>query len=342
MLTREFAAAFAAEVAVAADGIAMRVTDPAVQLDTLRWKLNASKASQRAATQMSPMMALLDTWVLSEQMRQFFDSGAGAQLFGSEHSAVRKVADELAADAQRLARSVTSEAELARYQAFVERFAREHPLTDLSFARASVVGQWVAETHQQTSLVQSVGTVAQSMNDVSERMRMLGESAPSQAVWEARLAIGESDFARADFGRTLAQAGTSLDRLTLLAESSPEQLRARIADLRVSMLAVSDRFDTSWEQMLRTVQEQREALVENVRVEREASVLAFDAQRAAFANDASRIADQAIASSGTQVRALVRELMLYGILLFIVVLGVPFAMGYYIGRLRTPRVVSAP
>ena len=60
-----------------------------MQLNTLRWKLGASKASQHAATQMAPMMALLDTWALTEQMRQFFDTGAGAQLFGEEQVVAR-------------------------------------------------------------------------------------------------------------------------------------------------------------------------------------------------------------------------------------------------------------
>lgn len=334
MLTREFAANFAARVEVAADGIATRSGDSAVQLNALRWKLGASKASQHAATQMAPMMALLDTWALTEQMRQFFDTGAGAMLFGEEQTAAREVAEKLATDAERLVRGLTSKSELERYQPFVERYAREHPLTDLGFARASVVDQWVAETHQESSLLETVGTVSQSMSDVSDRMRMYGESAPSQAVWEARLAIRESGFAPDDLSRAFAAADESLDRLSRLAESGPEQLRAGIADLRASMLVVSDRFDVSWAKMMRTVQQEREALAANVREEREAAVLAFDAQRAAFAQDATRFADQAIASGGAQMRELAHEMMLYGILLYVVILGAPFALGYFVGRLR--------
>ena len=200
-------------VEVAADGIAARSADPATQLNTLRWKLGASKASQHAATQMAPMMALLDTWAFSEQMRQFFDTGAGAQLFGEDQSVARATAESLATDAQQLARGVSSDAELARYREFVERYAREHPLADLGFARTSVVDQWAAETNQHASLVETVGSVSQSMSDVSERMRMFGERAPSQAVWETRLAMVDAGFGGADLSRALGQADASLDRL---------------------------------------------------------------------------------------------------------------------------------
>ena len=53
------------------------------------------------------------------------------------------------------------------------------------------------QTNQQASLVETVGSVSQSMSDVSERMRMFGERAPSQAVWETRLAIGRRGFSAA-------------------------------------------------------------------------------------------------------------------------------------------------
>jgi DNA-binding ferritin-like protein len=195
----------------------------------------------------------------------------------------------------------------------------------------------VTETNQQATLVESVGTISQSMSDVSERMRMLGERAPLHAVWQTQLALGESDFGRADFSHAFDQANESLDRLSRLAETSPEQLRAGIVDLRKSMLAISDRFDTSWARMMQTVEEQRVALAANVRDEREAAVLAIDAQRAALAKDAERITDQAITAGGVQVRSLVREVILYGILLFIVLFGLPFAAGYFIGHLRGTR-----
>jgi hypothetical protein len=332
MLTREFAASFVVRVEVAADDIAARSADPATQLNTLRWKLGASKASQHSATQMAPMMALLDTWTFAEQMRLFFDTGAGAQLFGEYQGVARATAETLAADAQQLARGLSSDAELTRYRDFVGRYAREHPLADLGFARTSVVDQWAAETNQHASLVETVGSVSQSMSDVSERMRMFGERAPSQAVWEARLALGD-----ADLNRALARADESLDRLSRVAESSPEQLHAAIADLRASMLVVSDRFDQSWAQMMVTVQHEREELAANIREEREAAVLAFDLQRSALAKDAVLVTDRAIASGGAQVRIVVRDLMLYATLLYLVLLGAPFVAGYFVGRLRAAR-----
>jgi hypothetical protein len=283
------------------------------------------------------MMALLDTWAFSEQMRLFFDGGPGANAFGAQTAKAREASAALAADAAQLARGLLSDAELAQYQSFVERYAREHPLTDLAFVRASVVDEWVHETNSQTTLLDSVGSVSQSMSDVSDRMRILGDSAPSRALWEARLAIREAGLTRDDLAKAFAHADESLERLSRLAESSPEQLRAGIADVRSSMLELSKSLSVTLLDVMRTVHDEREALAVNVREEREALVLAFDAQRAALASDASHIAAQAIQAGGAQVRGFTRELIAYGILVYLLVLGLPFAAGYFIGHARGAR-----
>jgi hypothetical protein len=342
MLTREFAAKLNAQVDVVADEIAAQATQSNVEVDALRWKLGTARASMSAAMQMAPMMALLDTWAFSEQMHLFFDGGAGAAVFGAQTDKARDVSTALAADAAQLARGLLSAAELEQYRSFMERYVREHPLTDLGFVRASVVDQWVRETNTQTSLLDTVGTVSQSMSDVSDRLRILGQATPSQAMWEARLAMREAGLSRDGLEKAFAHADESLDRLSKLAESSPAQMRAGIQDVREAMLDVSKNLRVTLFELMRTMHEEREALAQNIEEERKALLTEFDSQRTALAADAANVADRAITTGGVQVRALVRELIVYGILLFLVVLGLPFAAGYYIGRLRGARGNTHP
>jgi len=72
---------------------------------------------------------------------------------------------------------------------------------------------------------------------------------------------------------------------------------------------------------------EREALATDVRKEREAVVL-----------DAARLTSQLIRESGAQARTLVRDAMLLIVVLVILVFGVPFAAGYFIGRERGRRM----
>ena len=52
---------------------------------------------------------------------------------------------------------------------------------------------------------------------------------------------------------------------------------------------------------------------------------------------AARIADQVVKASGEQARRLAREVLLLLSVLAIVVLGLPFAAGYLVGRARAGR-----
>ena len=66
------------------DEIAAGTDDSRIQLNTLRWKIAVASASNRAASQMAPMLSLLDTWALAVQMREYLDSGAESSLFGPQ------------------------------------------------------------------------------------------------------------------------------------------------------------------------------------------------------------------------------------------------------------------
>jgi hypothetical protein len=57
-------------------------------------------------------------------------------------------------------------------------------------------------------------------------------------------------------------------------------------------------------------------------------------QRKALTADAGRLADQVVRSSGAEVRHITREALLLAIVLAVVLLGLPFAAGYFAGRAR--------
>jgi hypothetical protein len=87
-------------------------------------------------------------------------------------------------------------------------------------------------------------------------------------------------------------------------------------------------------QMLRTLRVEREALAANIAAEREGVTAAFDTERIRISADAAQIAAQAVDTSWREFRKLVREALLLAILLAVVMLGLPFAAGYLIGRRR--------
>ena len=340
LLTRDYASHFAATVTQLIDDAAHGSSDAALRSQALRLKLGAVAEITRASTGLSPMASLLDTWAFSMQFRDFLVTGSGADLLGSAQSDVRVGATLLASEADGLARKV-ADSDYPRYHAFVLRYTEDHPLESPDLVRPSVLSAWIAEEHDKNPL-RAAGTVAQALGDVSDRIRIYSERVPAMSLWQAELALDRAGFDDASYRSVLQNIDTQLERISKLADTSPELAHQAISDLREGLRATSDRLDASWMQTLQTLRTEREALAANIAAERENAVAAFDTERALVSADAAQITARAVDTSWREIHKLIREALLLTILLMLVLLGLPFGAGYLVGRRRLTREQTSP
>jgi hypothetical protein len=338
ILTRELTTHFIEATGRNTDTILTTETDPAVINNTLRWEVGVIVTSRGAETQLAPLMSLLDTWALALQLQGFVGTGgAGAKLFGTHEAAVRALTDSYADGAHNLARSLLTPSEFTDYQSFIDDYVREHPLQDLKFARASVVAEWGRAKGAQSSLLDEVGTIPQALADTSQRLQIYADTVPVQTMRRTQLALRETGYTPDDVRAAMARLDARLERLTAVAESAPELVRGAEEDLRQSLREVLNRLDASASATASAFRTERAALFIDIQAEREALTTAVDSQRQALAADASRIAQQLVRTSGEEVRHFTREAVLLLIALALVLLGLPFAAGYLVGRARWPR-----
>jgi hypothetical protein len=97
---------------------------------------------------------------------------------------------------------------------------------------------------------------------------------------------------------------------------------------------VDTRINASWTEMIGALHTEGRTLSGSMSTERQATVQALDVERAAVTADAARIASQIVAEAGEQARRLLREAMFVVIAVAVVLLGLPFAAGYLVGRAR--------
>jgi hypothetical protein len=337
ILTRELTTHFIAANGRNTDNILATETDPAVINNVLRWEVGVIITTRNAETQLSPLMSLLDTWALALQLQGFVgQGGAGAKLFGTHQAAVRTLTDGYADGVHTLARSLLTPREFTDYQSFIDAYVRAHPLQDLKFARASVIEEWGRVKGAESSLLDEVGTIPQALADTSQRLQIYADTVPAQTLRRTQLALRESGYTPEDVRAAMARLDARLDRLTAVAESAPELVRGAEQEVRQSLHEVLNRLDASVGATASAFHTEREALFADIQAEREALTTAVDAQRQALTADAARIAQQVVRTSGEEVRHFTREAMLLLIALALVVLGVPFAAGYLVGRARSP------
>ncbi len=338
VLTRQFSADFIASVESCADDIAAAHPGTPIERAALRWKLVATLQSERAALQLAPLMALLDTWAFSLDMKLYLSPGApGADLFGPEQPRALNVATEYADAAQAMAQQLLKPKEFQAFQEFVSNYTREYPFVNLKFVRPSVVQLWVQKGGADAPLVDSLGTIPEALADTSDRVQVLTETLPSEAMWRTQLAMADAGVSGSDLKGALRRLDERLERMSMAAENAPQLMRDSVGEVRRSLLEVISRLDASSAATLQTVRAERVALSATLSAERAAVLTAADEERKALALDASGLAREVVASSALQVHTILREATLLVILLALVLLGLPFAAGYFVGRARGAR-----
>jgi hypothetical protein len=328
ILTHEFSAHFITAVEQGADDIAAGTDNPAVRLNSLRWKIAAASTSERAASQIAPVMAVLDTWALAVQMHEYLANGPGGALFDTQQPQAVTLAADLAGEAEDMARRVLAPDEFDKDRRFIEDYARSHPIEALSFARASIVDSWMRETGAQTKLVDSLGTVPEAIAEARDLVRMYGDTAASQALWKAQLVAQESGISGKEVQATLQKLDERIARIAALTDAMPQLVSDTVRDVR-------GRLNVSWTEALTALHSEGGTLSATIDAESKAAADAVDKERAAVAADATRIASQVIRDAGEEARRIVREALLLVIALAVVVLGLPFVAGYLLGRART-------
>lgn len=114
LMTREYAHQFFSAVEQSADQIAAQyeAQDKLHQSYVLLWKINAEEGLQRSAYQLSPMAALIDSWVFTQQMDNFFQTGKGQSIFNGEQA--KQTAARLTCDMEQLAQSLLKKSVIKR------------------------------------------------------------------------------------------------------------------------------------------------------------------------------------------------------------------------------------
>jgi hypothetical protein len=162
------------------------------------------------------------------------------------------------------------------------------------------------------------------------------------SLWQAELALDRAGVDDASYKTALRNIDAQLERISRLADTSPELAHEAVAELRRSLRASSDQLDAAWMQTLRTLHAEREALAANIATERESVSATFDTERARISADAAQMTARAVDTSWRELHKLVREALLLTILLALVMLGLPFAAGYLVGRRRSGHSHATP
>lgn len=326
VMTRGFYYDMASEVARAADSIVAEAPDAATRIRAVRWKIRATRAGVSAAMQGIPEVALADLWILCRRMHEGFARRPDSLLFGAQSPVAREVAARLDVRVAQLAREGLSGARYELLGRFVEEYVRENPLRGENDGAANTTLAWLEfmRAHGREAEI-ATGTIAEVISDVNDRLSGQTQQLSNSIGWSKDLL--EMEFRQDSMGARLAVRLDSLDgrfaRLAVVAEHLPEVSDSVMTQLGVQLTQLLDAVDATVDNAFADVGRQRMELQHYVSGEREALV----AQLRTTAEELLRMVFDA-------VPGLVGKVLLYFVLALVVLIGGPFALGFWLGGVR--------
>jgi len=322
ILTHEFGAEFYNMVDATADSIITQSDDGLIQLNALRWKINAVSECQSANFHAAPMYALIDTWVFTAQMTEFFKTGNGKTLFEDFQPVVVATSEELESAIKEITQSVTPTRDFSRHQQFVNEYVRSNPFETIAFTRESIKPEWQDFWGiDDSTAVESVGSLAQVVSDLTSRTTSFTEQVPSQAGWKAELMFRQTGMNTDEIIATMDSLAQLIDQMAFVVENGPAMLDTTMIRMRQEMIPLIRAIDKKWTETLFIFSKERLEITKALQVERGAIMKDLDATSQALANRAFEY-----------LKVLIRQILIFAIIIIIVMLGLPFFMGFLVGK----------
>ncbi|EHR7164183.1 chemotaxis protein [Vibrio parahaemolyticus] len=333
ILTREYALQFFAQVEQAADVLQEQYdpNDKVNQSYVLLWKINAEEGLQAAAYQVSPMAALIDTWVFTHQMNQFYATGAGRDIFATDEA--KQVSAHLANEVDQLAQSLLKKEVYDKTKLFVADFVRQYPFADLSMIRTPAYRAWLeANQISEEDAVTTLGTMPEALGDVSDRLSLVFEQTPKIMTWKAQLLALNSSASIEKVNAALNSLQVTADSMRDFIDNNPEYMRYLAEQMAVELQPLVDDIDQKTEARLSQLGEERQALEEMVARERQEIALIITHEREKFAQDMDRVSQEVVNLAMTKLIELVKSTIVYFILFIAAIFFAPLGLGYVLGK----------
>ncbi|MHC5065747.1 MAG: hypothetical protein ACYTG5_17425 [Planctomycetota bacterium] len=266
----DFVVIFAEEVADAADEIALKSRDHHVQRRSILWKSRTIGSARLNLQRTDDLYAYLDLWSLCLQMTDFFETGAGKDMFGEFSGIALQTARDLEKRLQSMANETLADDVYERARSEIDEFAVANPMT-ASFSRTTMSGEadrlgedesfsWLRTVTGVSSLNPfstglSEGAAAiHNVSVVADRFTSVVSNMPEDTRWQLQLLL--YDLEETEPVRDL------LDSINTVAESSESM--AKTAEIlpqriRVEGSKLLEEFDDKQENLRKSLDKLSEA-----------------------------------------------------------------------------------
>ncbi len=305
----EYALRFAQLVSAAASDIIAGSDDSRIREHALQWRLWAMPQARSAAFDQDPFAGLIELWILARQQHHFFEEGEGKDWFGAQQPRALETTLHLQHVSEELLTEVMSDGQAERMREIGEEWVEEHPIEGRLYVRPTARADLAAfVTQKQHGGLKAVGSMEETVRDLSDRITILSAQAPIEVRWQAEYLV-EAIFEERVHGRIDSIVG-SLENFTAFLDSFEGTLSAQTQTLLEGI-------ERERMTIFNAVENERAAIVEAVEGERRAVLEGLDSQ---MSQASTRLEDVGKGLIDHFFARLIQILVVSGIVVFLIVL----------------------
>lgn len=324
-MTRGFYYDMAGEVARAADSIVALSPDVNTRVAAVRWKIRATRAGVNASMQGIPDVALADMWILCRRMNDAFSAAPDSLLFGPQSGIARDAVRRLDRRAGRLARQVLPADRYDLMASFVADYIRKNPASEGDETDNTTLAWLEYLRDNGVEHAYATGSIAEVLADVNDRVSGQTQQLSNSVGWSKdifEMRLGQ-DSLRLQVGAQLDSLERSFNRIVVVAEHVPEISDKVLEELNRQVTQLIGTMNASVDNAFADFDRQRDELQQYVTREREALV-----------GQLRETGDGLLRTALDAVPGLVGKVLLYLVLALAVLIGGPFALGFWLGGVR--------
>lgn len=335
LLTQSLVAEATNRVEFAADSIISTTTNTELQKHAYRWKIETLNTFKNTAFQSSPKLSLMDTWTYMLQMRNFMKTATATDYFGEYSNYVIQVSQDNVNDIEKKARQFFNSENFIEHQEFASEYAISNPITSTNLKHNPVRTEYVEFLNVPDSLAfTTVGSLSEVMTNFSDKLSYSTDAAGKQFKWNTELLLKEKGMDSLQIKDVMATIEMKVDRLSDIAENTPEKLsdamKSFTNDMRYLFYSLNSEIGLLSERM--TLERQAiDTIIKRERIALDSIILR---ERQAIAADANEISVRVVDQAMIHVKDLTGTLLFYVVLLFAVLLFLPFLLGYFAGKIH--------
>lgn len=194
---------FEGTVKQAASTIDDHQPDAKTRKSTLLWKTRMIPAIHTALKQDDPIKAFVEAWIVSLRMTQFFETGAGRELFGPQQAVATAACKQIEAEIEHVGELFLSADKLDKARQEATTFATAHPIREGfagAFVRSTTPREGAPDPFaailtiplEPFRAVGGIDRTAAAINrftDVADRFTDVVEELPESTAWEMQLML---------------------------------------------------------------------------------------------------------------------------------------------------------